>query len=437
MALSLRDRLSDPALARVLYRGSATFLFIYVAGSAISFGIHLFMARALGAASYGHFAYAASWAAILIIGCNVGLKPTAVRYVAHYMTRREWGLLGGFLRTSTRWTTGASAIVVVVALAALALMRPQSDELGLTLLLFCTALPLLALGEVWNSATRGLGAVTRSQLPASIVQHTLFGLLLAAAIGLRNGQADAGTAASAFLVAAAGTLILSRWFLHTELNRQAHPAEPVYARTEWRAAACGNVLIALFQAARAPAVVVIAAFYVDAEQIAFYVAAHRLANTMSLGLLGVSGFVSPLVSGSYAMRDFALLQRIARLAASGSMLTAIVTAVTLIAFGMPLLRLFGDEFESAYTALIILTCGELAAAAVGPVGHILAMTGGQRVAAAIEGAASVVTVALAFTLMPDYGIVGAGIAVAAGSMLRNVWMFAFVWVRLGVRSAPF
>ena len=95
----------------------------------------------------------------------------------------------------------------------------------------------------------------------------------------------------------------------------------------------GNSLIALLQAARAPAVVVISAVYVDAEQIAFYVAAHRLANIMSLGLLGVSGFASPLVSGYFALKDFSKLQHLARLSARGSIVGAIATGLVLIVFG--------------------------------------------------------------------------------------------------------
>src|ERR1043166_7910318 len=62
-------------LALNLYRGSAAFLVIYGLGSAISFGVHLLMARLLGAKSYGYFVYATSWMAILLLGCNIGLKP--------------------------------------------------------------------------------------------------------------------------------------------------------------------------------------------------------------------------------------------------------------------------------------------------------------------------------------------------------------------------
>jgi len=436
-AVSLRDRLSDSELASLLYRGSARFLVIYVAGSAISFGVHLLIARAFGATSYGHFAYATSWMAILILGGNIGLKPTAVRYVAYYVARREWGMLRGFLRASTRWTIAASAIVVALAAVALVLVRPRLDELGKTLLLIGMTMPFMALGEVWSSATRGLGAVTRSQLPASIVQHTLLGILLVAAIGLHGAQEGAATAAGAFLLATVGTLLVSGWFLHTELGQQAGAAEPAHARSEWLATAGSNALIALFQAARAPVVVVISAVYLDAEHIAFYVAARRLANIMSLGLLGISGFASPLVSGYYALQDFSKLQRLAQLAAGGSMSVAMATALVLMAFGAPLLRLFGNGFEVAYASLVILSCGEMIAAAAGPVGYFLTMTGGQMTATRIEAAASVITVALALALIPGSGIIGAALAVAAGSVARNAWMFAAVWRRLGVRSAPF
>ena len=70
--------------AAAVYRGSSAFLAIYVAGSAISFGVQLLMARLLGAPSYGTFVYAISWAPLLLLGCNFGLKPTTVRFVAAY-----------------------------------------------------------------------------------------------------------------------------------------------------------------------------------------------------------------------------------------------------------------------------------------------------------------------------------------------------------------
>ena len=176
VTLSSESRISS--LALTLYRGSAGFLVIYGIGSAISFGVHLLMARLLGARSYGYFVYATSRMAILLLGCNLGLKPTVIRFVAAYKARGEWGSLRGLLSRATGWTIAASAAVTTLSAIALWLLRPGFDELGTTLALVALAMPFMALADVWSSAVRGLGAVARSQYPASIVQHVLFGIVL-------------------------------------------------------------------------------------------------------------------------------------------------------------------------------------------------------------------------------------------------------------------
>jgi O-antigen/teichoic acid export membrane protein len=199
----------------------------------------------------------------------------------------------------------------------------------------------------------------------------------------------------------------------------------------------GNALIAFFQAARAPLVVVISAAYVDAQHIAFYVAGQRLANLASLALFGVSGFASPLIAQYFALADFAKLQRLARHAARGALGAALVIAVAMIAFGQDLLRLFGAGFDTAYAALLVLLLGEVVAAAAGPVGFFLSMTGGQMTATKIEAVVSVAAVLLALLLIPRYGILGIAVVVTACSCLRNIAMFIAVWRRLRVRSTAF
>jgi len=435
--VTVRNWTPSAGLATTLYRGSAVFLGIYIVGSAISFGVHLLMARVLGATSYGYFAYATSWMAILLLGCNIGLKPTVVRFIAAYRARSEWGLLRGLLLSSTRWTLSASTILVALSALALWLLRPRLDELGTTLLLIALSMPFMALGEVWSSAVRGLGAVARSQFPASIVQHTLVAIALIAIVEASGPEGGGGAAAGAFLLATIGTLGIAGLFLRMELPEQARAAAPRYLRREWVDVAAGNALISFFQAVRAPLIVVISAAYVEPQHIAFYVAAHRLANIMSLGLLGISGFASPMIAQYFALADFARLQRLAHLSARGALIGALVAALVLMGFGYELLGLFGEGFETAYVPLLILRCGEMIAATTGPVGYFLTMTGRQTIATRIEAATSAIAIGLALGLIPRYGILGAAIAVAAGSAVRNTGMFVAVWRQLGLRSAVF
>lgn len=433
--MNLHEGSPRPGLAATLYRGSSAFLAIYVAGSGLSFGVQLFMARVLGAPSYGYFVYAMSWMAVLLLGCNVGLKPTAVRFVAAYNARAEWPLLRGFLRTATRWTIAASMVVVTLSLVALWLLRPRLDQLGTTLVLIAIAMPFMALGEVWSSALRGLGAVARSQIPASIVQHSLLGIALIVLVASSGADGGATLSACAFLLATIGTLGVAGLFLRRALPRQVAGCPPLHAGPEWFHVAGSNVLIALFQAVRAPLIVVIAGAYVDSRHLAFYGAAQRLANVMALGLTGISAFASPLISEYFALSDFASLQRLARAAARGALCAALFTALVMIVFGRQLLHLFGEGFETAYIPLLVLLFGEMTAAAAGPVGLFLTMTGRQKTATRIEAVTSTVVVGLALILVPRYGIGGAAVVVAMGSFLRNAAMLVAVRKQLGLRSA--
>lgn len=428
---------SDASLpAAAVLGGSAAFLTIYVAGSVVSFGVHLLVARHFGATGYGHFAYAASWMAILLLGCNLGLKPTVVRFAAQYAAQGEWHMLHGLLRTAIRWTVVASVVVLCASCVTLAIVRPRLDELGWTLLLVGAAMPFMALGDLFSSATRGLGAVTRSQLPSSVGQHAVFALLLSGAIALGYAREGGSIPAAAFLAATFTTMAVSAWILRIELATRGKPPPAAYAYAPWRDAAAANALIALFQAVRAPAIVVVLAAHVPPEHVAYFVAAQRLAGMASLGLIGVSGFVSPLVSRHFVLGDSRVLQRLAHLGARGSIAAAGAVALVLMVLGETVLEWFGPAFGASYVALLVLLTGEIFAAAVGPVGHFLVMTGAQRAASWIEAISGIGALALACALIPAHGMLGAAIAIASGSVLRNLWMAFFLWQRQGIRCCP-
>jgi O-antigen/teichoic acid export membrane protein len=151
--------------------------------------------------------------------------------------------------------------------------------------------------------------------------------------------------------------------------------------------------------------------------------------------IGISAFASPLISEYHALSDFANLRRLTRVTAWGALAAALAAALLMIGFGTHLLRLFGEGFEAGYIPLVILLIGEITAAAAGPVGFFLTMTSREATATWIEGVACTVTVGLALVFVPLYGIVGAAIVVATGSIVRNTVMIAAVQRQLRQRSA--
>src|SRR5262249_36177163 len=162
-----------------------------------------------------------------------------------------------------------------------------------------------------SSAVRGLGAIARAQYPSSIVQHVLMGTALVVIVVAAGKRDGAVSAAGAYLLAAIGAMGAARLLLRVELPGPVPVSAPRHARGEGLQVGGSNLLISLAQAVRAPLIVVIAGAYLDAPQLAYYVAANRLANVASLGLLGISAFASPLISQHFALADFGKLQALA------------------------------------------------------------------------------------------------------------------------------
>ncbi|HEX2447255.1 MAG TPA: polysaccharide biosynthesis C-terminal domain-containing protein [Methyloceanibacter sp.] len=96
-----------------------------------------------------------------------------------------------------------------------------------------------------------------------------------------------------------------------------------------------------------------------------------------------------------------------------------------------MLAIFGPEFTSAKTALLILMACQLARALFGPSTLLLNVIGAQRHNAALAVAALIVLIGANLVLVPPYGVLGAAIAVAIATLF---WL-VFVLGRLsGLRT---
>ena len=176
-------------------------------GSAISFGVHLLMARLLGARSYGYFVYATSWMAILLLGCNLGLKPTVVdssRRTRHVASGARSGfaapLDGMDDRGLRRGYDFVSAIALWVMRPRFRRARHDARAGGVR------AAVHGARGRLEFGCARA-GSGRAFPVSRSIVQHVLFGIVLIIILFVAGENGGAVSAAAAFLIATIGTMV--------------------------------------------------------------------------------------------------------------------------------------------------------------------------------------------------------------------------------------
>jgi O-antigen/teichoic acid export membrane protein len=156
------------------------------------------------------------------------------------------------------------------------------------------------------------------------------------------------------------------------------------------------------------------------EQAGPYAVAVRGATLIIFGLLAVNIPLAPAMSQLWATGHHRELQALVTRAARLALVIALPVAVAFILLAEPFLSFFGPEFVRAAPALAILSVGQLAHAAAGPVGVLLLMTGHQRPAALAAGCGLVANAGLCLVLIPRFGAEGAALSSAAG---YTTWVF--------------
>ena len=170
----------------------------------------------------------------------------------------------------------------------------------------------------------------------------------------------------------------------------------------------------------------------QSEPAGIYAVASRFAMLISFGLKSVNAIMAPLISQLHATGRMPELQRLVSRSARMIFVFTVTACAALFLGGEWALGLFGDEFRAGNDVLRLLLLSQAVNALPGSVGHLLTMTGSQRLAAWIAGSGALANVVLNIVLIPLWGIVGAAVATAVSTVGWNVAAVIAVRRRLGV-----
>jgi O-antigen/teichoic acid export membrane protein len=179
--------------------------------------------------------------------------------------------------------------------------------------------------------------------------------------------------------------------------------------------------------------VLIVSRYLSPTDVGIYFAA---AKTMSLVLFvhyAVGSAAANRFATLFARGDRAALQPLVADAVRWTFWPSLAAAVVLLAFGWPLLWLFGPAFTAGYPVMFILVMGFLFRAAMGPSEFLLNMMGQQKLCAAVLAVTAALNVALNFALVPRFGLVGAATATALSLIFAASMNNRVARDRLGIR----
>jgi O-antigen/teichoic acid export membrane protein len=393
----------------------------------------LILARTLGPARYGAYAYGLGWAVLLGLVAVVGLDRFLVRTVARYTALDDPARVRGVVRWGAQAAT-LTSLAFAGLFAAVAPLFVKSSFLPATWI--CLALvPLFALTAIRQAVMQGLGRVELSFVPDQIVFPAALLVLVAVAAGTHLVDLDARWAAALNISASALAFLLGVVLVRRSLAGTTAAAPPLQEPREWMRSLAPFALIGFVTLAQVQAGVLILGSLGRATDTGVYQVAARVAEVASLALVAINAPLAPRVARLHALGDRRGLAGLARGTARAGFAVCLPLAVLALAFRGPLLHLFGSGYGAGSTALVFLVAAQAFSAFTGPVGVVLMMSGGERIAAAGFAVGLVVGVGSGIPLASAYGTTGAAVAQCLGVVAWNLVLWAVVRRRLGIDAS--
>ncbi len=430
MALSFKTLFSRSGGAG---RGSILTFGLRIGSTGLTFITAFLLARLLRLENYGVYTSVMEWLNFLAIPAALGMDRLMVREVAVFRAKGAWGQLQGFLR----WANGAVLLVSVVAAAlgclVVSLVVKDHDGLRLSFYLAFATLPFMTLTSVRQATMRGFNHIISGQWPELILRPLLIVVLsLLAWQLLPNFSAPWAVAASS--VATLLAFGVGAYMLTGVLRREAEPAKPHYEPGAWFRATLPFIVISGMYVINARTSALLLLALAGPTQVGLYTPTSRGADLIALVLLAVNTAIAPTLARLYAENKPRQLEHTVARSTRMITLVSLPIALAFIFFGRYYLGIFGPEFKVATTALAILSVGQFINAATGTVGTLLNMTGNERDVALSVGLSALLNVALNVLLIPRFGLEGAALATALGTLAWNALLSYFVYQRLGFYS---
>jgi O-antigen/teichoic acid export membrane protein len=394
-----------------LIKGATGSLILQIGFAGFAFLNAIILARVLGASGYGTFVNAMAWVSLLTIPATFGFGILLVRDTAICRSQGKWGLLKGLLRFSDRFVLVLSVVLALIAavVAGFLFSAPDQATMRHTLWIALLMLPLFALYNLREATTRGLEYVIRARLPGMIVRPGLLFVGIISIYYLWPKHLSAATAMGVNVGAAAVALGLGAFFLRQLLSIETKTATPEYTPRPWLKAAFPMLVYGGAQIVLGQTDIVMLGAMRGAHEVGLYAAASRLAYLLVYAIFSSEVILAPIISRLYSgNRD--QLQNIMTKAVNISFMVILPFGIVFIFFGAYILRIFGYEFMTAASTLIILAVGHLVEVGLGSGALLLGMVGSERIVAITFSIMALLNIILNYFLIHMYGLNGAAIA---------------------------
>jgi len=433
----LRAMLGGSSEASLTKRLAGTIFIIRVVSAGLAYLSQILLARWMGGSDYGVYVYVWTWVLLLGSMMDFGISVSAQKLIPEYRTRGEHALLRGFL-SGSRWMTFIVSSIVSLLLAGVVKMLSPWIEAGAVVPLYigCLTLPAFVVANTQDGIARSHDWMRLGLMPQFVVRQSLIiGFTAGAfALGFHLGATAAMLAsAAAVWIAMIGQMIV----MNRRLGSTIEPGPKAYDFRGWLAVSLPILMVEGFYLLLSYTDVLLLQQFRSSEEVGVYFAVVKTLALVSFIHYAMSATTAHRFAEYHATGDRARLSAYVAHAIKWTFWPSVAATALLLAFGKPLLWLFGPQFVAGYDIMFIAAIGLVVRSAIGPVERLLNMLGHQHACALAYASAFVMNVVLCVMLIPRFGGHGAAAATSLALVFETVLLFWIVRRRLGLHVLAF
>ena len=391
----------------------------------------------MGGSDYGVYVYVWTWVLLLGSMMDFGISTSAQKIIPEYCAAGELALLRGFL-SGSRWMTFVVCALGSLLLAGVVKLLSPWIDAGeiIPLYIGCLTLPAFVVANTQDGIARSYDWMRLGLMPQFIVRQSLIiGLTAGAfALGFHLGATAAMLAsAAAVWIAMIGQMLV----LNRRLDGHIEPGPRAYDFRGWLAISLPILLVEGFYLLLSYTDVLVLQQYRPSEEVGVYFAVVKTLALVSFIHYAMSATTAHRFAEYHALGDQPRLAAYVAQAIKWTFWPSLAATILLLAFGKPLLWLFGPQFVIGYDIMFIAAVGLVVRSAIGPVERLLNMLGHQHICALAYALSFVMNVVLCVVLVPRFGGHGAAAATSISLVFETVLLFWIVRRRLGLHVLAF
>jgi len=423
--------LADKSESRLAQLVAGKVFLVRVASALLALVSQVLLARFMGAYEFGIYIYVWTW--VLMIGAlsDMGLSSAARRFIPEYTELKAFDHLRGFIAGS-RWLAFAIATVIGAsgALGVWLLQDHINHYTVIPLYLACLSIPIYGLVQTQAGIAQSYDWPNLALMPFYIWRQLAITVLMGAA-WFFGAPTDAVTAMIVAVVTTWLVTIGQLAVLERRLKRKVEPGPKIYEPKTWLATSLPIFVVEGFYLLLTYVDILMLENMRSPNEVAVYYAGARLLAIVAFVYFAIAGATTHKFTQYHVAGDKERLASFFKETTRWTFWPSLAVCAVILAFGYPLLGLFGPNFGEGYVVMFILAVGMLARAAVGPAERLLNMLGERTQCASIYAIAFAINLALCFVLIPRLGIEGAAISTSTALVVESIMLYRTAKRRLG------